>query len=117
MDKRACAKRGVEMWKNWFGAKDEKRAVEGGGDRWPKLESRVEDIEARLVDLHRKFDSVAELPVQWATTTTQLRRLVGHITKTQGLDALKPPAPSGPTIVRPMTQDDVIQLVHKEAVR
>jgi hypothetical protein len=105
------------MWKTWLAAKGDKRAVEGGEDRWPKLESRIEDIEARLVDLHRKFDSVAELPVQWATTTTQLKRLVGHITKTQAIDAVQPVAPAGPTIVRPMTQDDVIQLVHKEAIR
>jgi len=105
------------MWKNWLWAKEKNRADEGGGERWGKLESRVETIEEKLTELHRKFDSVAELPLQWAATLQQLRRLAGHVTKSNAIDNRPQAAQNPPPAPRPLTQDDVIEIAQREVLR
>lgn len=104
------------MLKTWPWAKSEKRASEGDLDRWAKLESRVETIEVKLIEAHQKLDSVVELPLQWATTLTQLRRLVGHVTKSNALDQRSVTTAPPPVVVQsPLTQDDVLMKIHQAA--
>ena len=90
----------------WFEGTE--RADEGGADRWQAIESRIKQIEDRLTEM-------GDLPVQWATTTTQLRRLVGHVTKTAALDTHRPPEPP-PAAPRPLTQDEVIHRMNNGGV-
>lgn len=96
------------MWNLWGENKGEPRADKVGADRWNELRSRIEAMEAKIAELTEQTAPLADLPVQWATTTTQLRRLVGHITKTAALDAHRPPDQPPPPTPRPLTQDEVI---------
>jgi len=89
------------MW-NPFETKPVARPNEGEDSEWSKLEARVKALEEKTAE-------VLEIPVQWATTTAQLRRLVGHITKTNALDRLPPAAPSTAEPARtPLTQEELI---------
>lgn len=101
----------------FFWTKEDQRAGEGGGvERCHVLEGRVEKLEARLDQLHEKIATLTDLPVQWATTTTQLRRLVGHVTKTAALDR-NPPEPPPPAPPHELTQDDVIAQLNRAPAR
>lgn len=93
----------------WFEGNE--RADEGGGATdQSSLLGRIEALETAIAEFRDLADTLRPLPVQWATTTKQLNRLVGHITKTNAIDNVIPPS-NGPAPPRVLTQDDVIALL------